>query len=61
MYNTNKRGSKRPPFTFLGMEINAVICFIEKKSALFASQKITFDIRPIASELICDGKHAEWK
>ena len=38
-----------------------LICFIEKKSALFASQKITFDIGSIASELICDGKHAEWK
>ena len=37
-----------------------LICFIEKKkSALFASQKITFDIGSIASELICDGKHAE--
>ena len=61
MYNTNKRGSKRPPFTFLGMEKNAVDMLYrkKKKSALFASQKITFDIRPIASELICDGKHAE--
>ena len=60
MYNTNKRGSKRPPFTFLGLEKNAVdMLYRKKKSALFASQKITFDIGSIASELICDGKHAE--
>lgn len=34
MYNTNKRGNKRPPFTFLGMEKMLLICFIEKKKRL---------------------------
>lgn len=33
MYNTNKRGSKRPPFTFLGMEKNAVDMLYRKKKA----------------------------
>lgn len=33
MYNTNKRGSKRLPFTFLGMEKNAVDMLYRKKKA----------------------------
>lgn len=33
MYNTNKRGNKRPPFTFLGMEKNAVDMLYRKKKA----------------------------